>query len=194
MDWHCLSIIRSIYDQYCSITTWVVLIFSVPDLSFGQIEAFQISLAPYVLFDRFEKVFGPETSQLAVYDSCAKEVLARTLEGQNASILAYGPTGAGTNAWLSNRRKDFFRPVKWLVTYTALRSNFQWNVFCSIHSLDNNILWTSDLVNQIFTWPNTIYHTLWTIFTFFFLKTWRFSMTISINTVLLIQKRQFKGI
>ena len=44
---------------------------------------------------RFETVFGPDATQAVVYNECVEPLLARALNGQNASVFAYGPTGAG---------------------------------------------------------------------------------------------------
>lgn len=43
----------------------------------------------------FDGVFGPQTTQEAVYDAVVAPMVARFLEGVNATILAYGQTGSG---------------------------------------------------------------------------------------------------
>lgn len=43
----------------------------------------------------FDHAFGPTASQLEVYDSSCKFLLRGVLEGYNATVFAYGPTGAG---------------------------------------------------------------------------------------------------
>ncbi|KAL4224354.1 Kinesin-like protein kif22 [Mactra antiquata] len=43
----------------------------------------------------FSAVYGMESTQLQVYTDCVKPLLPKTLNGQNVSIFAYGPTGAG---------------------------------------------------------------------------------------------------
>ncbi|KAI7822409.1 hypothetical protein BC939DRAFT_183501 [Gamsiella multidivaricata] len=43
----------------------------------------------------FDYVFDEETAQHKVYESCAKELVDRFIEGFNATILAYGQTGSG---------------------------------------------------------------------------------------------------
>jgi len=40
-------------------------------------------------------VFGPNSSQAEVYSNCVEPLLCRVLNGQNASVFAYGPTGSG---------------------------------------------------------------------------------------------------
>jgi len=48
----------------------------------------------FILF-RFARVFGPDSSQAEVYRYCVQPLLSRVLNGQNASVFAYGPTGSG---------------------------------------------------------------------------------------------------
>jgi kinesin family protein 22 len=40
-------------------------------------------------------VYGPETTQEHLFNEEVRPMLKRILQGQNASVLAYGPTGAG---------------------------------------------------------------------------------------------------
>ena len=42
-------------------------------------------------------MFGPNSSQAEVYSHCVQPLLCRVLNGQNASVFAYGPTGSGMN-------------------------------------------------------------------------------------------------
>lgn len=44
---------------------------------------------------RFAHVFGMESSQKNVFDVAAKDIVKQFLEGYNATIFAYGETGAG---------------------------------------------------------------------------------------------------
>ena len=48
-----------------------------------------------VLFFRFEKVHGPKCTQQNIYDDHVKILIPHVINGKNASVLAYGPTGAG---------------------------------------------------------------------------------------------------
>lgn len=48
-----------------------------------------------MLFTRFDAFYGEAATQRDVYMGSVKPVLHHLLKGQNASILAYGPTGAG---------------------------------------------------------------------------------------------------
>ena len=43
----------------------------------------------------FDHVFGPETTQSAVYTGCTLPLLKGFVEGYNATVLAYGQTGSG---------------------------------------------------------------------------------------------------
>ena len=43
----------------------------------------------------FDRVYGPESQQTQVYNDSARDVVANVLQGYNASIIAYGQTGAG---------------------------------------------------------------------------------------------------
>ena len=44
---------------------------------------------------RFDHVFGEDATQQEVYSRTVKPLLNDILNGRNASVLAYGPTGAG---------------------------------------------------------------------------------------------------
>lgn len=41
----------------------------------------------------FDHVFGPDASQAQLYEECVSELMEACLEGYNATVLAYGPTG-----------------------------------------------------------------------------------------------------
>lgn len=45
--------------------------------------------------NRFDAFYGDRSSQQDVYAGSVQPILRHLLEGQNASVLAYGPTGAG---------------------------------------------------------------------------------------------------
>ena len=40
-------------------------------------------------------MYDSETSQKAVYEDSVKPVVTQVVQGRNASVFAYGPTGAG---------------------------------------------------------------------------------------------------
>lgn len=43
----------------------------------------------------FDAFYGEKTTQQEVFLSSVKPILPHVLNGQNASVFAYGPTGAG---------------------------------------------------------------------------------------------------
>lgn len=55
-----------------------------------------------ILFLSFQTVFNPESTQKAVYQGCVESLLIHLFDGQNASVFAYGPTGAGERRTISN--------------------------------------------------------------------------------------------
>ncbi|XP_074920840.1 kinesin-like protein KIF22 [Chelonoidis abingdonii] len=44
---------------------------------------------------QFDTIYGDQATQQDIYSGSVQPVLCHLLEGQNASVLAYGPTGAG---------------------------------------------------------------------------------------------------
>ena len=43
----------------------------------------------------FDKIFGPNSSQIEVFDFAAKPVIRGVLDGFNGTILCYGETNSG---------------------------------------------------------------------------------------------------
>lgn len=43
----------------------------------------------------FDNFFGEESQQKDIFSKCVRPLLHHTLQGQNVSVFAYGPTGAG---------------------------------------------------------------------------------------------------
>eukprot|EP00759_Apiculatamorpha_spiralis_P015007 PhF_6_TR21699/c0_g1_i1/m.30989/K10401/KIF18_19; kinesin family member 18/19 len=43
----------------------------------------------------FHHVFPPETTQLDLFTTCVQPIVANVVDGMNASVLVYGPTGSG---------------------------------------------------------------------------------------------------
>lgn len=43
----------------------------------------------------YDHAFGPEAQQQEVYKGCVSSLVSSVLEGYNATVLAYGPTGSG---------------------------------------------------------------------------------------------------
>ena len=46
-------------------------------------------------FPRFNGFFGEESTQETLYHNSVCPLIPYVLQGQNASVFAYGPTGAG---------------------------------------------------------------------------------------------------
>jgi excinuclease UvrABC helicase subunit UvrB len=44
---------------------------------------------------KFDHVFKPDSTQQAVYDVVAKDIVHDALSGYNSTVLAYGQTGSG---------------------------------------------------------------------------------------------------
>ena len=44
---------------------------------------------------RFASVYDGSSGQREIFESCVRPLLAHALRGENVSIFAYGPTGAG---------------------------------------------------------------------------------------------------
>lgn len=53
----------------------------------------------------FDYVFGPTATQKQLYEQCAFDVVGGVLEGYNATIFAYGQTGAGKTHTMEGRRE-----------------------------------------------------------------------------------------
>lgn len=51
----------------------------------------------------FDRVFGPESTQVGVFEYAASSIITDVLAGYNATIFAYGQTGTGK---VSSRRVD----------------------------------------------------------------------------------------
>ena len=62
----------------------------------------------FMFLSRFASVFGADSTQKCVYDGCVRPILNNILKGKNASVFAYGPTGAGewgvSNRWVNARK------------------------------------------------------------------------------------------
>ncbi len=49
----------------------------------------------------FDRIFGPESTQIKVFEYTAVPLINDVLSGYNATIFAYGQTGTGTNIIIS---------------------------------------------------------------------------------------------
>ena len=47
----------------------------------------------------FDRAFGPDATQEAVYAACAKNLVENVINGHNATIFAYGQTGEPSRAF-----------------------------------------------------------------------------------------------
>lgn len=55
----------------------------------------------HLFFWRFDGFFGEYSTQKEIYHFSIKPVLQYVLQGENASVFAYGPTGAGKKSWMN---------------------------------------------------------------------------------------------
>jgi predicted nucleotidyltransferase len=58
-------------------------------------ESIELKNEDYDLQFTFDRVFGKETSQVDMFERCAKPLIADIFAGYNATIFAYGQTGTG---------------------------------------------------------------------------------------------------
>ncbi|ORX71425.1 kinesin-domain-containing protein [Linderina pennispora] len=73
----------------------------------------------------FDFVYGPETSQISVFDSSIAPLLARFVEGYNVTILAYGQTSSG-KTFTMGTDADATAPEDVGIVPRALTQIFQW--------------------------------------------------------------------
>ena len=59
----------------------------------------------------FDAVYGPESHQEDVYDSCAKPAVLSTLAGYNATMIAYGQTGTGKTFTMQGAHRGELRGI-----------------------------------------------------------------------------------
>jgi len=52
----------------------------------------------------FDSVFGPDSTQLDVYNRVARPIVENVLEGYNGTIFAYGQTGTGKTFTMEGNR------------------------------------------------------------------------------------------
>ncbi|GFO07323.1 kinesin-like protein, partial [Plakobranchus ocellatus] len=61
---------------------------------------------PQILCGTFHTVFDDKTSQAEVFSSSVEPILPHVLKGQNVSVFAYGPTGAGKTYTMLGMNSD----------------------------------------------------------------------------------------
>ncbi|XP_043531080.1 kinesin-like protein KIF22 [Chiloscyllium plagiosum] len=70
----------------------------------------------------FDAFYGDDTSQLEIYVNSVKPILSHVLNGQNASVFAYGPTGAGkTHTMLGSAKQPGVVPRSLLDIFRMVR-------------------------------------------------------------------------
>lgn len=58
-------------------------------------ESIEVKNEDYDLQFTFDRVFGKETTQIDMFEKCAKPLIGDIFGGYNATIFAYGQTGTG---------------------------------------------------------------------------------------------------
>ncbi|XP_026150612.1 kinesin heavy chain-like [Mastacembelus armatus] len=82
---------------------------------------------PYV----FDRVFTPNTEQIQVYDTCAKQIVRDVLGGYNGTIFAYGQTSSGKTHTMEG---DLHDPHMMGIIPRIAR-----DIFDHIYSMDENL-------------------------------------------------------
>jgi len=101
---------------------------------------------------KFHKVLL-NASQDTVYDSCAHEIVEQAYKGYNATILAYGQTGAGKTFTMVGGTQSFEhrgiipRAVTWLFDMIASRTDMTYRVKLSYMEIYNEQMF--DLLDNI---------------------------------------------
>ena len=54
----------------------------------------------------FDNVFGEDSSQVEVYDQCARRIVQNVMVGYNGTILCYGQTGSGKTFTMTGEQND----------------------------------------------------------------------------------------
>merc|ERR1719502_1607656 len=101
---------------------------------------------------KFHKVLL-NASQDTVYDSCAHEIVEQAYKGYNATILAYGQTGAGKTFTMVGGTQSFEhrgiipRAVTWLFDMIASRTDMTYRVKLSYMEIYNEQMF--DLLDNV---------------------------------------------
>uniref|UniRef100_H3CAJ8 Kinesin-like protein n=1 Tax=Tetraodon nigroviridis TaxID=99883 RepID=H3CAJ8_TETNG len=82
---------------------------------------------PYV----FDQVFTPNTEQVQVYDTCARQIVKDVLGGYNGTIFAYGQTSSGKTHTMEGNLHD--PPLMGIIPRIA------GDIFDHIYSMDENL-------------------------------------------------------
>jgi len=73
----------------------------------------------------FDCVYDQETTQDVVYENTAKSIILSSLQGYNATILAYGPTGTGKTYTMEGFQYSGCHPERGIVP-RALEDIFEY--------------------------------------------------------------------
>ncbi|XP_034430518.1 LOW QUALITY PROTEIN: kinesin heavy chain-like [Hippoglossus hippoglossus] len=90
-------------------------------------ETVVVSGKPYV----FDRVFAPNTEQVQVYDTCAKQIVRDVLGGYNGTIFAYGQTASGKTHTMEGNLHD--PPLMGIIPRISR------DIFDHIYSMDENL-------------------------------------------------------
>ncbi|XP_023193238.1 kinesin heavy chain-like [Xiphophorus maculatus] len=82
---------------------------------------------PYV----FDRVFPPNTEQIQVYDTCAKQIVKDVLGGYNGTIFAYGQTSSGKTHTMEGNLHD--------PHMMGIIPRISRDIFDHIYSMDENL-------------------------------------------------------
>ncbi|OWM66152.1 hypothetical protein CDL15_Pgr013369 [Punica granatum] len=94
---------------------------------------------------RFDHAFGPESSNLDVYNKCISSTISGVVQGLNATIFAYGSTGSGKTYTMVGTRDDPGLMVLSLHTIFELinkdSSSDEFEVNCSYLEVYNEVIY-----------------------------------------------------
>lgn len=76
-------------------------------------------------FYTFDHVFGAESNQETIFDSCVFELLNAAFEGFNATILAYGQTGSGKTYTMGSAAEEVIAEENLGIIPRVIKNLFQ---------------------------------------------------------------------
>ncbi len=76
-------------------------------------------------FYTFDNVFGIETTQETIYESCVADLLLAAFEGFNATILAYGQTGSGKTFTMGSAAEEVISDENLGIIPRVIKNLFQ---------------------------------------------------------------------
>lgn len=81
----------------------------------------------------FDRVFGENSTQQQVYENCVKDLLPGVLNGYNATVFAYGATGAGKTHSMSLFDNSYI-----LLTFSGKYRRSRYNAFDNVGAVSAN--------------------------------------------------------